>query len=616
MYRRWHRIIPILIILALLCSACGTPELPASESAASSGSESSSSSSSDTTQPAAPAAEGQPAGLPDVPRNRTLIIAGLGGEHPGGFTDIELFNSYTPGISRSGFTQTCTEGLFYYNMIGDEFIPWIGESFTYNDEFTEVVVKIREGVEWSDGVPFTANDVAFSLNMLLEHPDLNYSGEIIDTVQSAEVVDDLNVKITLTGVNPRFIFDKLTFHADLGVPMVAEHVWKDQDPSTFTNYDPEQGWPICTGAWKLVYTDVQRKIWDLREDWWGAKTGFHELPKIERLVFLPGMDENTMVQLISSNEIDLAFSFTPQNMELAQSQNDKITTFSDESPYGFLDWWPIGLGFNTTEAPFDNPDIRWAMSYALDRDQIIDVAFRGTTTAIRLPYPGYPGMEPFLDSISDLLEEYPTREFNLDKSAELMTKNGYEKDGDGFWVKDGERVSFEIITFPQHPSTTPQAPVVTEQLRRAGFDASFLLPADFVTRIQTGAAKAFLWGHGGSMRDPYATLERLYHIKHVKPTGEVVQNNLYRWSNQEFSDIVDQMTGLAEDDPQLKVLFRQAMEIWLPELPDIMTIETVILVPRNTTYWTNWPSAENPYVHEGFWHRTANLFLVELEPVE
>ena len=47
-----------------------------------------------------------------------------------------------------------------------------------------------------------------------------------------------------------------------------------------------------------------------------------------------------------------------------------------------------------------------------------------------------------------------------------------------------------------------------------------LLPADFVTRIQTGQAKAFLWGHGGSMRDPYATLDNLYHIRHVKPTGE------------------------------------------------------------------------------------------------
>ena len=611
MLKRWYGLLSILTVVAMLLVACGTPQLqaPAAPAANSGG---------DKTAAPAPAADNkQPAGLKDVPRNRTLIMAGLGGEHPGAFTDVNIFNPFSLSYSRSGFTQACTEGLFYYNMIGDKFIPWMAEGYKFNDDFTEVTVTLRKGVEWSDGQPFTAKDIVFSLNQYLAHPDLRFAGEIIDTVTSAEVVDDLNVKIVLKKPNPRFVFDKLTFHADLGVPMVPEHVYKDQDPAKFANYDPAKGWPLCTGPWKLVYDDVQRKIWDRRDDWWAAKIGFHKLPAVERMIFLPGMDENTMVQLISNNEIDLAFSFTPQNMELAKSQNPKITTFSDKPPFGFMDWWPISLAFNDSEPPFDNKDIRWAISYSLNRDQIIDVAFKKTTTAIKLPYPGYLGMQPFFDSVKDLLDKYPTTEFNLDKAAELMKKNGYEKDGEGFWVKDGKRITFEIITFPQHPSTTPQAPVVTEQLRKAGFDASFLLPADFVTRINTGAAKAFLWGHGGSMRDPFATLDNLYHIRHVKPTGETIPfTNLYRWKNQEFSDIVDQMGLLKEDDPKLKDLFHKAMEIWLPELPDVMTIETVILLPRNTTYWSNWPTAENPYVHEGFWHRTAELFLVELQPTQ
>jgi len=218
--------------------------------------------------------------------------------------------------------------------------------------------------------------------------------------------------------------------------------------------------------------------------------------------------------------------------------------------------------------------------------------------------------------VADLLEQYPTTEFNLDKVAEIMTRKGYEKDAEGFWTKDGQRITFQIITFPQHPSATPQVPIVTEQLRRAGFDASFLLPADFVTRIQTGEAVAFLWGHGGSMNDPYATMD-LYHIRHVKPTGEAIPfNNLYRWSNQEFSDIVDQMRPLQPDDPKLKDLFHQALEIWLPNLPDITLTETVILLPRNTTYWTNWPTPDNPYMHEGFWHQTSMVLWPYLEPTQ
>ena len=555
-------------------------------------------------------------GIADVPRNRTLIMAGLGGEHPGGFTDVELFNPYVPGTSRSGLYQAGSESLFYYNMIGDEFIPWMGESFEYNSDSTEAIVKIREGVEWSDGEPFTAQDVVFSLNTLKANPTLTNASEIDRYIKTAEAVDDLTVKLTFNFPAPRFIWDFLTFRADLGVPLVPEHVWKDQDPTTFANYDPAKGWPVVTGPYKLVATTVEQKIWDLRPDWWGAKTGFQPLPKVERLIFLPGMNEITMAQMMIANEIDMAFSMTPTNMKLIQSQNPKVITHSDKEPFGFLDWWPIGLGFNTTVKPFDDPEIRWAMSYAIDRDELIKFAFSGFSSPALLPYPTYPGLVPYIDSIQDLLAERNPNEYNLQKSEEIMTQKGYTKDAEGFWADaNGERITFEIITFPQHPSTTPVAPVVSEQLRRGGFDASFLLPADFVNRITTGEAKAFLWGHGGSMKDPFKTLT-LYHIRGIRPTGEPSWGNLYRWPNQEFSDIVDQMSQLQVDDPAIAGLFREAMTIWLQELPDIPLVQTVIQLPMNTTYWVGWPNPENPYVHEGFWHRTAMLLWNKLEPVE
>lgn len=607
MTTRWFRYLPILVVLVLLMAGCAAPVAPAP---APSGAE-----------PAAGVEEvagsEEVSGLAEVPRDRTLIMAGLGGEHYGGFTDVELFNLLAPGTSRSGISNACTEALFYYNMIGDEFIPWMGEGFEFNEDFTEVVVKIRDGVEWSDGHPFTANDVAFTINALMEDQSLNGAGNVI-TVESTEVVDDLTLRINLVSPDPRFVFDQLTYHADLGMNLVPEHVFKGKDLPTFSNYDPEQGWPLCTGPWRLVGSNVEQKIWDRNDDWWAAKIGFHDLPKVERLIFLPGMNELTMAQLIISNEIDMAFSMTASNMQLVQAENPKVITHSSEPPFGFLDWWPIGLGFNTTIPPFDDPEIRWAMSYAINRDEIISFAFKGTTTAIQLPFPDYPGLRPFVDSVSDLLEEWDTTEYNPAKTEEIMTRKGYTKDDEGFWVDgDGERITFEIVTFPQHPSTTPQAPIVAEQLRRAGFNTSFLLPADFATRIQTGEAVAFLWGHGGGMREPFRTLDGLYHIRGVKPTGEAIPfTNLYRWSNQEFSAIMDQMRLLPTGDPGVMPLFRDAMEIWLPELPDIMLVETVILLPMNTTYWTNWPNPDNPYIHEGFWHHTAALLFLELEPTQ
>lgn len=542
-------------------------------------------------------------------------MAGLGGEDPGGFTDVDTFNEFSPGYSRSGYYQAATEGLFYYNMLGGQFIPWIGDSYTYNSDYTELTLKIKPGVEWSDGQPFTSNDIVFTYNMLRDNPALLNGADIQSKMKSAEAVDPQTVKFTMNSPQPRFHFDYLTFRADVGIGVVPEHVWKGQNAQTFKNYDPTKGWPLGTGPYKLVSSTIQQKVWDVRPDWWAVKTGFQKLPQVQRLIFLPGMNEITMAQMLITNEIDMAFSLTPQNLNLVQGQNKKIITSLDHPPYGYMDWWPISLGFNDTVAPFNDPEIRWAMSYALDRNEIVSFAFSGHNEAALLPFPAYPALETYIKGIGDLLDKYPTNKYDLSQTNAIMTRKGYKKGGDGMWADaNGKKVSLQIVTFQQHPSTTPQVPVVTELLKKAGFDASFLLPADYANRIETGEANAFLWGHGGSMMDPYKTLN-LYNISYFKPTGTLATSNLWRWQNKDFSDIVNQMGQLPIGDPKVAGLFHQAMAIWLPDLPDVQLTQTVINVPMNQTYWTNWPTGDKPYIHAGFWHRTGLLIFTHLQPV-
>jgi peptide/nickel transport system substrate-binding protein len=117
------------------------------------------------------------------------------------------------------------------------------------------------------------------------------------------------------------------------------------------------------------------------------------------------------------------------------------------------------------------------------------------------------------------------------------------------------------------------------------------------------------------MKDPYDTLN-LYNARYVLPTGKPIYfTNIYRWTNKTFSDIVDQMSNLPIADPAVTGLYHKAMEEWLPNLPDIPLNQTVINVPMNTTYWSNWPAGDKPYIHEGFWHRTALLLFLNLKPV-
>ena len=67
-----------------------------------------------------------------------------------------------------GGRRPATEGLFYYNMLDDQFIPWLAEGYAYNPDYTQLTVNLRNGVEWSDGQPFTARDVVFTLGLLQE----------------------------------------------------------------------------------------------------------------------------------------------------------------------------------------------------------------------------------------------------------------------------------------------------------------------------------------------------------------------------------------------------------------------------------------------------------------
>ena len=175
-------------------------------------------------------AKGTIAGIPAVPRNRTWIAAGLGGEMVGGFTDVEMFNPFVAGISRGGIHHIGGEGLFIYNMVGGDYYNWQAAGHEYNADFTEVTISIREGVKWSDGEAFDAEDVAYTLNMLKGRKDVLYGADIEKYCKTIEVVDPLTVKITFNMPSPRFVWDYLTYRGSMGMVMIPEHVWQGRGP--------------------------------------------------------------------------------------------------------------------------------------------------------------------------------------------------------------------------------------------------------------------------------------------------------------------------------------------------------------------------------------------------
>ncbi|MGD9711871.1 MAG: ABC transporter substrate-binding protein, partial [Thermomicrobiales bacterium] len=354
---------------------------------------------------------------------------------------------------------------------------------------------------------------------------------------------------------------------------------------------------------------------DRRDSWWAVDQGLVDaLPQVERIIYLPAVPDEQMAQQLIANEVDCSLDLRPLTIETVLVQNPNITTHTgSEPPLGYVDWWPTSLYINNERAPYDDPNVRWALSYYLDRDQIISVALGGNGSKWPLPLPSYPGLQPFVDAAGDLLTEYPTLEYNVEKGDARLTEAGFAKNGDGMWERDGEVLNVPIESFQVMADI---GPVIVQQLKNAGVESSYSEPPDFFDRFQPGDWNASLFGHGGSVaNDPYDTLALYTSASENIPGGHAV--NFSRWSNADYDAIVDEMAFTSpEDTDAIMDQWLRAMAIWLPELPDIPIQEWYHRIPMNQTYWTGWPTAEDPYVNGAFWHFTFPLILMRLQAAQ
>jgi peptide/nickel transport system substrate-binding protein len=550
--------------------------------------------------------------IPEVPRNRTLILRWSQNSQPT-HVDFDLWNGYPVSANHQNGLGLFYEPLAFYSAFADEMIPWLAESWEYNDDLTELRITTRSGITWSDGEPFSAEDVAFTINAVRDAgTKVRWGVDVDQFVDEATAESDTEALIKFKIPAPRFFYF-MTYKYDIGLYIVPKHIYEGEDLASFKAFDIANGLPVTTGPWRLVFSSPEQKVIDRAESWWAVDQGLVDaMPGVERIIYLPWTEETQMAQQLISNEIDCSLDLRPLTMETILAQNPAIIThtFSDP-PYGYVDWWPTSLYVNNEREPYNDADVRWALSSFIDRDQVIEVALGGAGSTWPLPLPSYPGLQPFIESISDLLEEYPTLEFNPEKGAALLEGKGWAKNADGIWAKDGKTLDLDIISFAVMADI---GPVIAEQLRQQGVNASFAMPPDAITSFQQGDYSGSLFGHGGSVSaDPYFTLTLYQSRSEAVPGGHQV--NFARWHNDEYDEIVDEMAITPPEDQEALIdQWQRAMEIWLPELPDIPIQEWYHRIPMNTTYWQGWPTRDDPFVNGAFWHLTFQLVLNRLTP--
>ena len=239
----------------------------------------------------------------------------------------------------------------------------------------------------------------------------------------------------------------------------------------------------------------------------------------------------------------------------------------------------------------------------------------GAIIPSRQLFPQFGSLLPYIDNISDLLDEYDVTTFDLAKTNELMEGAGYTKKDD-VWT-DSDDQPFTILVEAASGFSDILAPIA-EQLKRAGFDSNFKIGTDMSNRIVRGLPDAWLTGRPSATTHPWDSLEH-YHSRNTPVVGEQASlGSAGRWKGgDEYDRIIDEMEVVPQGDiAKMTGLVREAYSIWLPELPDVPIKQWMQVVPFNTTHWTNWPNAIDNPMQGAYWPRHGWLMIKDLQPVD
>jgi peptide/nickel transport system substrate-binding protein len=618
---RW---VAVLSVLAIMLAACAPAQPPAPTAA----------------PPQAPEAAAEPTQAPEVSVEPTTAPAAAASDYInatreetvifdlwGRVETPELWNPWVPGqYGIQGLDQVLAEPVMLLNYETGKIEPWLAESFTPNATQDVWTLKLHQGITWSDGVPMTADDVIFTVDMLKANAGMTYSAPMTTWVKEMKKLDDLTVEFTLTNPNPRFLLDYFGSKIVANVYPVPKHIWEGKDPMTFTNYDPAQGWPVFSGPYKLVSVTGTDFVYVRDDNWWAAKTGFKSLPAPKKLVWTTSANDEVKVALMADNGLDAMHDITFGAYEALKAKNPNVVVWFDGPPYSWPDPCPRTLSINNALIPWDDKEMRWMLNYVINRDQIVEIAYENTTTKLDAIFPGYAPLNAYM---AKLPPEWVKKLWTTDtaKAAEILTAKGYTKNGD-YWEKDGKQLALEIQTWEGDSESNRGTDVIVEQLQKFGINATNKITAGgtWSDNLALGSFEAqWGWQTCGSVNEPWASMNSLAGVD-VVPVGEralgvtvmggITGGNPWRWANKEYTDLVTQIGTMPLGDAAIDPLFTRAMEIFYDELPLIPITQAKKILSYNTTYWTNWPTAKNNYIHPPHWWQSTMVMLLNIKPAK
>ena len=354
--------------------------------------------------------------------------------------------------------------------------PELASQWIISDDQKTITFKLKENMFWADGTPLTSDDVLFTWRLVTDpNTRTPYASDYL-LVKDAQTPN----KQTFTVTYEQNYAPALDTWASLQI--LPKHVLKDEDiNNTFFSRKP-----TGSGYYQLDQWINGQQVTLKRN-----KNSTQGQALIEKLTSRIIPDTSSQFLELIADNIDLMNINPIQYQRVFPSREDlkqKIGLYKElGNGYTYL-------GFNLKQAPFNDPKVRQAMNYAINKEEIIKGVLLGLGEAIASPY------KPGTRWNNESLSPYP---YDPSKALALLKEAGYERNPAGILVKDGKPFEFEILT-NQNKQREMTAVLVQRRLKEIGIDVKIrvLEWASFINRfIKTGDFKAVVLGWSLSL-DP------------------------------------------------------------------------------------------------------------------
>lgn len=386
---------------------------------------------------------------PETAKAQTEASAAESGEAgEGGGTIVYGSNDYTrinPAMDEHGEINVLIfDGLTDHDG-NNEVVPRLAKSWDYDEENFTYTFHLEEGVKWHDGEPFTAEDVKFTIEAIMDPANESENAPNYEDVESITVIDDHTVEFKLSAPNVAFL-DYMT------MAILPKHLLEGENMQESDFFRA----PVGTGPFKLTKWDEgQQIVLEKNEDYFAGPA------KIDSIIFKIVSDDNAKALQLKSGELNLA-QVTPKDAVTFEGDDAyNVYTMSTSDYRGILynfgnEYWQ------------ENADLIPAINYCIDRQAIIDAVLLGHGQIAYGP----------LQKNKYNCEDVEKYDFNLDKAAEAFTAAGCKKDDEGYWTRDGKRIGFTIDATPSDQVRIDMAQIAAQQLKEAGLDVKAEVPAE------------------------------------------------------------------------------------------------------------------------------------------